>query len=156
MSHRDAFRPRSVTKLHLPPCCSLCVTSIHSSAMPIPASCAFFPSHFMTTPSLHHLTPPPCWSTFSSALPTFLSSLLQIDLSSASLSVNPSHVFTLLMLSFFRLSPFLYHPYSHPTSHFSVTLQWQVLWELGWLCQCQAIPSNDNVYYPLCLPLPMD
>lgn len=24
------------------------------------------------------------------------------------------------------------------------------------LCQCQAIPSNDNVYYQLCLPLPMD
>ena len=39
MSHRDAFRPRSVTKLHLPPCCSLCTPSIHSPCQyPLPVS----------------------------------------------------------------------------------------------------------------------
>lgn len=63
MSHCDAFRPRSVTKLHLPPCCSLCTASIHSSSMPAPASCVLLPFDLMTTPSLHHLAPPPCWST---------------------------------------------------------------------------------------------
>lgn len=49
MSHRDAFLPRSVTKLHLPPCCSLCTLSIHSSSMPISASCGLLPSDLMTT-----------------------------------------------------------------------------------------------------------
>lgn len=54
-------------------------------------------------------------------------------------------------------SPLFYIVYS-PTQppFFSASLHWQVLWESSWLCQCQAIPSNDNVYYPLCLPLPMD
>lgn len=49
MSHRDAFRPRFVTKLHLPPCCSLCTPSIHSSSMPISASCGLLPYNLKTT-----------------------------------------------------------------------------------------------------------
>lgn len=124
-------------------------------------------AHFLCPPPLRshdHTISPSSYSSsvlkpfFSpSVLPTFLSSFLQIDLSSASLSVNLRLRFhSCLILSSFHISPFLYHPYSHPTPLFSASLQWQVLWEKGWLCQCQAIPSNDNVYYPLCLPLPMD
>lgn len=86
-----------------------------------------------------------------SVLPTFFSSLLQIDLSAASLAVNLS-----TFVSFFHPSISFPFSISHATPLFSASLQWQVLWELGRLCQCQAIPSNDNVYYPLCLPLPMD
>lgn len=63
MSHCDVFQPRSVTKMHHPPCCSLCTPSIHSSSMPISASYVLLPSDLMTTPSLHHLSPPPHLST---------------------------------------------------------------------------------------------
>lgn len=109
MSHRYAFRPRSVTKLHLPPCCSLCTSSIHSSAMPILASCVLLPSDFMTPSSLHHLFSSPMLKHFfsSSVLPTFLSSFLQIHSSSTPLSCHPS------------ISPtFSNIPSPHPTPYF--------------------------------------
>lgn len=63
VTHCDVLHPRSVTKMHHPPCCSLCTPSIHPSSMPISASCDLLPSNLMATPTLHHLSFPPHWST---------------------------------------------------------------------------------------------
>lgn len=102
MSRGDAFRPRSVTKLHLPPCCSLCMPSIHSSSMPISASCGL-PSDLMTTPSLPPaLIPPLCASYFPFIVRSNRLTLLR----------NQSLLhFTLISpLSSFHLSPLFPHP----------------------------------------------
>lgn len=157
MSHSDVFHPRSVTKMHHPPCCSLSTPSIQSFSMPISASCVLLPSDLMTTPSLHHLSPPSQLSTSFSLIRFLLS--FHIPYKHTTLLLISLQLFQpllhfhsqALILSF----PCLFYPFSHPTPRFSASLH-GVLQEKGWQCQCQAIPSNDNVYYPLCLPLPMD
>lgn len=157
MSHSDVFHPRSVTKMHHPPCCSLSTPSIQSFSMPISASCVLLPSDLMTTPSLHHLSPPSQLSTSFSLIRFLLScspTNIRLYSSSASSSFNPFFAFT-LNLSSSPIFSCLFYPFSHPTPIFSASRH-GVLQEKGWQCQCQAIPSNDNVYYPLCLPLPMD
>lgn len=122
MSHCDVLHPHSVTKMHHPPCCSLCTPSIHSSSMPISASCDLLPSNLMTTPSLRHLSLPPHWGTSFSLLrfPTFFNFSYkhwQLYLSSASCSVNTFFPFTQLILSF-HILPCLCHPFSYPTPPF--------------------------------------
>lgn len=99
MSHCDVFHPCSVTKMHHPPCCSLCTPSIHSSSMPISASYVLLPSDLMTTPSLHHLSPPPHLSFSPNALPAFLSFFLQPYNFTHALSTPPSFA----LVSFFHL-----------------------------------------------------
>lgn len=43
---------------------------------------------------------------------------------------------------------------SQPPQACLASLHWQLLWKQD--CQCQAILSNVNVYYPLCVPLLID
>lgn len=154
MWHRDAIRPRSDQAA--PPTMLFSLRAIYPFiSMPIlyPPP---FRSHDHTISPLSYSSSMPKYFLFLSVLPVFLSSLIQMRLSSASLSVSQLFIFTLPSFLLPSISFFFSHPYSHPTPLFSASLQWQVLWEQGWLCQCQAIPSNDNVYYQLCLPLPMD
>lgn len=152
MSHCDVFHPHSVTKMHHPPCCSLSTPSIHLSLMPISASYVLLPTDLMTTSSLHHPPPPPHLGT---SLPLMLPLPPPHFCSKCTTKIILIlYLFILICLARLYLSICL--PLFHPTPIFSASLLWQVLWERGWPCQCQAIPSNDNVYYPLCVPLPMD
>lgn len=107
MSQHDAYRPRSVTKLHLPPCCSLCMPSLHSSAMPIPAPrpppLPFHDPHhlsiFILLPHVKALLFP-----HSSYFPfIFPSNRLVLRLP---LCQSLFHFPSSLILSFFYLSPF--------------------------------------------------
>lgn len=125
--------PRSVTKMHHSPCCSLHTPSIYPSILH---------AH------IHFLCPPPLRS-HGHTISSIISLLLHIEaffsphmLSSFPFS-SPSNITTIIFLlidqlffiftqlspSSFHIFPCLYHPFFHPTPLFSASLNWQVLWE---------------------------
>lgn len=96
--------------------------------------------------SLHHPAPPP---------PPHLganSPLSRLSLIFTACAASLCHVFALICLM--RFPPFpLFPPGPHLVRRRAAT---GFGGSDGWPCQCQAARRNDNVYYPLRLPLPMD
>lgn len=94
----------ALTKLHLPPCCSLCMPSIHSFPC---QSCILLPFDLMTTPSLHYHTPPPCRGISSSYLCfLFFSHLWYKCVYPQPPFLSASYSFSLFPHSYFLPSPF--------------------------------------------------